>query len=138
MKLTNRFGKSLFFIFAALFMISAAGCSMKYGDMSEKSHFAFPNSNVRPLGQVSAEVTKKSFIIPPSLGVEDVRTLIDKALSQKAGADLMINYKVDTTVTVIPIPIFSIYSLTMAISGTAASMEVGEKELSEKLKQVGY
>jgi len=138
MKLINRSGKSTIILFATLFLISATGCSMKFGAMSEKSHFAFPNSNVKPLGQVSAELSKTSFIVPPDLGAEDVRNLLDKALKQKVGADLIINYKVDTKITVIPIPIFTFYTLTMTLSGTAASMETGEKELMETIKQVGY
>jgi len=138
MKFTNRFEKSTIMIFATLFLVFTAGCSMKFGSFNEKSHFAFPNSNVKPLGQVTAETSKTSFIIPPSLEATDVRHLLSQALKQKAGADLVINYKVDTKITVIPIPIFNIFTLTMTLSGTAVSMEVGEKELMETIKQVEY
>jgi hypothetical protein len=138
MKFINRLGKSTIIILATFFLIFTAGCSAKFGSFEEKSHFAFPNSNVKPLGQVSVEKSKTSFIIPPSLDAADVRELLGQALQQKAGADLVINYKVDTKITVIPIPIFSIFTLTMSLSGTAVSMEVGEKELMETIKQVGY
>ena len=130
--------KLLFVVIGIFCFVSMSGCSMKFGNIAEKSHFAIPNSNVRPLGQVSVEKTKSSFIIPPSIDASDVRALLNAALQQKAGADMIINYSVDTKVTVIPIPIFSYYIVTMSLSGTAASMEVGEKGLQETIKNVGY
>jgi len=111
------------------------GCSMKMGSIGDKSHFTYPNSNVQPLGQVSASVEKFGFIIPKDMTKEDVKDLFAKALSQKAGADLLINYKIDTEFMIIPIPIFSLNYTTLFISGTAAKMTVGEKELKE-LKSV--
>jgi hypothetical protein len=119
----------------------STGCSLKLGNIGEKTHFSYPNSNIKPLGHVQASKSKRSFIIPPTLTADDVRGLMNDALSQKAGADLIINYKVDTQITVIPIPIFTIYTLELTLSGTAVSMEVGQQELEQfkqTLKQTQY
>lgn len=113
-------------------MFAFSGCSTKFGDFAEQTHFSFPNSNVKPLGHVEASKIKWGFVIPPSLTADDVREMINEVLAQKAGADLVINYKTDTKFTVIPIPIFSVYKLTMTLSGTAVSMEVGEQELFDQ------
>jgi hypothetical protein len=112
-------------------MFAFSGCSTKFGDFAEQTHFSFPNSNVKPLGHVEASKVKWGFVIPPSLTADDVREMINEALAQKAGADLVINYKTDTKVTGIPF----VYKLTMTLSGTAVSMEVGEQELFD---QVNY
>ncbi|RII31752.1 MAG: hypothetical protein CXR30_02795 [Geobacter sp.] len=123
------FGIEKLLLFCALIM--SVGCTMKMGSIGDKSHFTYPNSNVEPLGHVSASVEKFGLIIPKDMTKEDVRALFEKALSQKAGADVLINYKIDTEYTVIPIPIFSLNYTKLYLSGTAAKMTVGQKELKE-------
>lgn len=113
-------------------------CSMKFGTFSEQTHFSYPNSNIKPLGKVQSTVSRTTVLIAPTLTAEHVRELMDKALAQKAGADLIIDVQVDTKLTMIPIPIFSIYTATMTLSGTAVSMEVGRQELQENLEHFGY
>lgn len=82
-----------------------------------------------PLGYVSASVKDQGFIFPPQVDKEKIAKLMEGALAQKPGADMIINYKIDTTNTVIPIPIFSIHFQTIKLEGTAASMKVGKQEL---------
>ena len=69
------------------------------GKFDTNTHFAYPNSNITPLGQVKVATNKSSILIPPFIAYDDVKELINKGLAQKPGADLIINYKVDTTVT---------------------------------------
>ena len=79
--------------------------------------------------------SKSSILIPPDITYNDVKELIDKGIAQKPGADLIINYKVDTTVTSY-LGLF--YSLEITLQGTAVKMEVGEKELQETIKKSRY
>lgn len=105
-----------------------AGCTTKMGGFYDKSKFAYPNSNITPLGMTSAETTKFSFIIPPSWSKNDIDTLYAKALKKYPDADLLINYKSDTSTTfpLLPIIVWS----TVTIEGTAAKMVVGKKDLT--------
>jgi hypothetical protein len=122
--------KKLFFIISiCLAMFAISGCSTKMGAIGDKSHFTYPNSNVEPLGNVSVQISKTGIIFPKSFEKEDVREMFSKALSQKAGADLLINYKLDTKFT--SWVILPVYTTTMTIEGTAAKMTVGKKELLE-------
>ncbi len=133
-----RIRKYSFITLAVALSFLIIGCSMKMGSYAEKTHFAYPNSNIKPLGEVSSSLSRTTFIIPPMITADDVRMLISDALKKKPGADLIINYSTDTQLTIIPIPIFSIYTMEMTLSGTAVSMEVGRKELQEQLKQFNY
>lgn len=121
------------FIGVVSFFFLATGCSMKMGTFAEKTHFSFPNSNIKPLGQVSASMEKTGFIFPPVVTADDIRNLLENALGQKPGADLVINYKTDTEFSFIPIPILSFYTVKTTLTGTAVSMEIGMQELLEKL-----
>jgi hypothetical protein len=124
MKTLNRVSKYCIIIGVLVVFFLLSGCSMKFGTVGEKTHFAYPNSNVQPIGHVQSMITKTGFFFPPLVTGEDVRTLIDQALSQKAGADFVINPQVDTKITTL----FIYYELTMTLSGTAASMEIGRQE----------
>ena len=41
-----------------MFTSFMVGCSITVGDFVPNSNFAFPNSNVEPLGQVTTEISK--------------------------------------------------------------------------------
>lgn len=110
----------LFFTFAFL------GCSMKLGSFEPNSHFAFPNSNVTPLGQVSAEVSRTSFFIAKVVDKEMLDEVLNKALKEKGG-DVLINYKLTTTVTTFPI--IPIIITSIRVDGTACKMTIGRQEL---------
>lgn len=104
------------------------GCTVKYGFFEPNSHFAFPNSNVKPLGQVSGESSRTRIFIVKSVDKEMIDEAISNALKAKGG-DLLINYKNTTSVTMIPIPLFTIYTTTLHIEGTACKMTIGRQEL---------
>ena len=107
-----------------------AGCSMTHGSFEPSTHFAFPNSNVQPMGHINASVSEGAFIFPPSLDKEKVLKLMNDALAQQPGADTIINYRFDTTYTMYPF-----YTVQLVkLEGTAAKMQVGEKDLLEKSK----
>lgn len=128
--------RSLFLIGLAALAVLQAGCSTTRGTFQPNTHFAFPNSNVRPLGHISANVKEGSFIIPPELTKEKALKLISDALAQKPGADMILNYRLDTTYTVYPfysIPIYIVQDIK--IEGTAAKMEVGEQNIGENPKE---
>ena len=64
------------------------------------------------------------------LDKEKVLKLMNDALAQKPGADMIVNYRLDTTYTMYPFYIVQ----TIKLEGTAANMQVGEKDLLEKSK----
>jgi len=68
------------------------GCSFTVGDFVPNNKFAFPNSNVEPIGFVSAEVTKIGFFNAVSVDKAFLDEVMSKALKEKGG-DLLINYK---------------------------------------------
>jgi len=120
--------KILYVLLLILVATMLSACTTTSGHLGDKSHFTYPNSNVKPIGPVSAEVTKfGAFSI--AFSKEDIRKVFNEALSKQAGADLIINYKLDTKFTQLgPLPLFM---STMSIEGTAAKMTVGLKELKE-------
>lgn len=105
--------------------IITSSCSMKLGSIVPNSHYVYPNSNITPLGNTSSEIKKFSVIVPPSFKAQDVDQLYNSALSQHSGADVIIDYSVDTKIT----SVFIFHFLKTSIAGTAAKMEVGKQEL---------
>ncbi len=126
---------ALIILVVAISLVSF-GCSTKIGGTGTQSHFSYPNSNVKPLGKVSASLSKTSWLVFPTITEADVKSLMDKALAQKSGADLLINYSIDTKVTSIPFLMLTYMDVT--IEGTAVSMDVGKQNLQELIKNYGY
>jgi len=116
------------------YLFAMAGCSVKGGQFRDETNFSFPNSNVTPLGSVKSTMSRWSFLTTP-IGEADALLLLKDAIGQKAGADLVINYTLDTKVTVFPL---FIYKTDMVLEGTAAKMEVGEQDLRSVLDQIEY
>lgn len=106
-------------------LLCVAGCSMKMGHLVTNSQFAYPNSNIKTLGQVRAEVSRGKWFTPPMLTIEDIRGAYQEALRREEGANILINFKEDTTYTMFPF-----YSMVKyEIEGEAARMDVGQQEL---------
>lgn len=110
---------------AASFAVS--GCTMmQSGSVVSNTNFAYPNSNVTPIGETS----ESSFSLCGFLGfpitdpAEVLATTIDKAVHKRDG-DLLINARVTNTAA--NIAIFTFCNTTVA--GTAAKMQVGQQEL---------
>jgi len=120
------FGKLGYKIFMVFLAFALFGCTYKIGEFSPNSHFAFPNSNVKPLGFVAAEVSKTGIFVAPPVDKEMIDELMDKALKQKGG-DLLINYKTSTSVTFFPI--IPIYITKVRLTGTACEMTIGRQYL---------
>lgn len=121
--------KSAISIFIFFCVVLVSGCTTTMGSFNPSTHFTYPNSNVVPLGYVSASVKDQGIIFPPAVDKEKIVKLMESAMVQKPGADMIINYKIDTTYTQIPIPIFNIYFQTIKLEGTAAKMTIGKQEL---------
>jgi hypothetical protein len=113
-----------------VFALFQAGCSTTHGTFEPAAHFAYPNSNVQPMGHISATVREGMFLFPPTLTKEKVLKLMSDALAQQPGADAIINYRLDTTYTMYPF----YYVQNVKLEGSAVKMQVGEKELIEKSK----
>ncbi len=126
--------KRIKFIAVMYFLCMTAGCGSKLGSFDSESHFSFPNSNVTPLGQVKSSLSRWSFFVFPVEG-DDALNLVNEAMAQKPGADLMINYVLDTKMVMFP-PLF--YKADMTVEGTAAKMEIGEQGLGKTLDQLKY
>lgn len=125
--------KSIFSLFIAL-SVTSMGCTYNAGSYGINSHFSYPNSNVTPMGQVKATLSKMSFFISPSFEDGEIIQLTEEAIAQEAGADLLLNYSLDTEVTSFMI----VTTVDLTISGTAAKMNVGSQELQDFYDGVTY
>lgn len=105
------------------------GCTVATGTIPvANSHFAYPNSNVIPLGEGKGEATEASFFylggfMDPALMEEAVQAAI-----KTKGGDLLIDYDLYFRLIYIPF-IFPIYVTTWGAEGTVAKMEIGKQKL---------
>jgi hypothetical protein len=113
---------------------TSIGCTVNLGGYGTNSHFAYPNSNVTPMGQVKASSSKISFFISPSFADEEIITLTQDAIAQKPGADLLLNFSLDTKLT----SFVFVTKADITIEGTAAKLEVGTQELKAFYDKVQY
>jgi hypothetical protein len=106
------------------------GCTYTYVEaLNPQSHFEYPNSNVRPLGNVSGEASLTTFFTPPLPSGAVQKEAIENALSKKPGADLMVNYISSVEITSWPFP--PVFKLTYHVDGTAAEMQIGVQKLDD-------
>lgn len=101
-------------------------CTTRFGGTTSSDRYAFPNSNVKPLGTVSAKFEKSGMM--PVLTAREVKQTKEKALSQAEGANILINIKEDVTMTIFPL-LVPYGTLVYEVTGEAAKMEVGEQAL---------
>ena len=105
------------------------GCSFGASSQSPMSHFAFPNSNVVPLGSARGSASKLCgllFVTWGSPDADDQEHATREAL-EASGGDLLINVRTDSKVFFVPM-LISI--CTTKVRGTACKMEVGRQQLS--------
>ncbi len=115
------------FLGAALLVLPMlVGCSYTLGHLVPASQFAYPNSNIKPLGPASAEIQKSGWLIQPRLKMADIKKCYNDAISKVSGANILINYKEDTTFTSYP---FDIYTIKYSLRGEAAQMTIGQQEI---------
>ena len=114
------------------------GCTIGTGaTLQPQSHFAFPNSNVIPLGKVHGKATTVSFF-PSPMDADLQEQAVQNALRQKGG-DILIDYTYSYKIVSWIIPI---YTTTIKVDGTACKIEIGEQELGAfekyyKMEKVG-
>lgn len=116
----------MYLIGMASILLSA--CTTISYDLHPKSHYDYPNSNIKPLGEVVGKADRQvSFLFPPINGAngEMERQAIDDALKTKSGADILINYIAETKMTIFPY----IFILDYTVHGTAASMSIDKQKL---------
>jgi hypothetical protein len=107
--------------------LTLGGCAMaSFAQIGPQSHFDFPNSNVKALGPVKVKVPgRTTAFIPPLPKAEDDVMMYNVALAQVEGANIITDY----------IKIIRIYGLgpiywsEYELEGTAAKMEVGQRDL---------
>jgi hypothetical protein len=120
--------KNILIIFGIIIGSSLlTSCSITQGSIVPSTHYVYPNSNVTPLGATSAQVKKFGILFPPGFKAKDLDKLYGDALSKHAGADLILDSKVDSKNTFLMI----FHFMTVSISGTAAKMEVGKQDIGQ-------
>ena len=112
------------------FLAFLSSCTITSGSIVPTSHYVYPNSNVTPLGQTSASFSKFSILFPPKFTGEDSEALFNQALSRYPGADVVLDYKTDTKITMFPIFI-TLWKMDITVTGTAAKMEVGKQDIGK-------
>lgn len=103
-----------------------ASCSFTGGELGPNSHFPYPNSNVEPLGNVSAEISRTKFLSAQFVDQEMIDEVLTAALRQKGG-DSLVDYKLSVTTT--QVPLLPIYTTTLRVSGTAVKMTIGQQQV---------
>jgi hypothetical protein len=117
--------KKTFLIGLAALMLS--GCTQTFvTQLAPQSHFAYPNSNVYPLGHVSGQSSKTSISMPDMSSALQYEATAN-ALEQKPGADLLLNsiHLMDVTSFII----LPIVTVTYRVEGSAAKMTTGHQTL---------
>lgn len=109
----------------AAVLLLLSGCTFIAGEFEPNTQFAYPNSNVTPVGPVAAEVTRTK-LLSNYVDQQMLDEVLTKAMREK-GADGLINYKLSVETTSYPIPF--IYTTTLRVSGTAVKMTIGKQEL---------
>ena len=112
---------------AAIGTFLCAGCSMRLGQFMPRSQFVYPNSNVTAIGPVQHEKTKTMVFVRPSWSLAENRKVYQEAVAKVPGANVLIDYKEDTTLT----DILFIHTITYSLEGTAAKMEVGKQDIGK-------
>jgi hypothetical protein len=108
--------------------VSSAGCTIGSATWPvSHSHFAYPNSNIIPLGHVKGEASQfyllHDMVVDPTLHEQAVQA----AIKQKGG-DLLLDYHVRYDVKQY-LPMFLLTESTWVVEGTAAKMEIGKQTL---------
>ena len=100
-----------------------AGCSFKVGELGTNTQFAYPNSNVEPVGHVSAEVSRWSVLSAFPVDEAMLDEVFSAAAKQKGGDPrFIVDYKLVTNTSGFP-PFY--YNTTLRLSGTAVKMKPG-------------
>lgn len=108
-----------------MFLVS---CTMGASSSYPASHFAFPNSNVVPIGRAKGSHTRLCGLLVVNWGAPDGDDQEEATLEalNRSGGDILINVRSDNRIFMVPY----LFTLCMTkVQGTAARMEVGRQEL---------
>lgn len=114
----------------AIVLLSSCAMSNVGGTYTNKQ-FVYPNSNITPLGEVSASITKWQFLAinPISFRKRDHDKAVRQALSKYPDADILIDGSADWTATWIFANYIVMY--TYKLKGIAAKQEVGMQDVGQ-------
>lgn len=113
-------------VLASLSALLLWGCSTTSGTFEPRTQFVYPNSNVKALGPTEASAKKVGFLgFISAFDRDEIQAVYDEAISKVEGADILLDFQQDTTVTSYPF----VTVITYRIRGTAANMEVGIQDL---------
>lgn len=114
-----------------LVLIICVGCKIGSGAQRVvQSHFAYPNSNVIPIGTAQGSKSRLCGLLFINWGApdyDDMDQAINRALTS-TGGDLLINMRTDQKIFTIP---FLFTVCITNVSGTAAKMEIGRQRLEK-------
>jgi hypothetical protein len=111
---------------ALCMMFVMSGCSKTYvTGFRTESNFAFPNSNVSPLGATSGSSAPACSLLGVDFVTSSMQDEAVKNALQKKQGDILVNYLEFTTMTNLLILNCTSYS----VEGTAAKMTVGMQNL---------
>ena len=112
-------------VFIGIIGLFISSCTTVAYDLHAQSHYAYPNSNIIPLGEAVGQASQTTFFTPPQLSGAVERQAVAAALQTKPGADLLLNYVSEAKL----ITVWFIFIFDYTVHGTAAKMEVGGKPL---------
>lgn len=115
-------------VFGILVLMTVSGCTvMSSGRMKPNSHFAYPNSNVTPIGPANGKTSTISLMAPTPITGALMEEAYKQALA-KSGGDMIIDAVEVSNVRLIWLYV-SIFYTTFEVDGTAAKMELGQQNL---------
>ncbi len=92
--------------------------------IAPNSHFVQPNSDVQRLGKVTVTTIPFpdgiGFAAPKLMTSKTERALYDKALAEKPGATLIVDYVTTTKIQLVGFPPFLFFVTSHSLEGTAA------------------
>jgi len=95
-----------------------------------QSNFAYPNSNVVPLGHAQG-VSSRTYVVPFQAPDFDSGSQITDAINsalQSSGGEIIIDGSYSMRSTMYPI-LFQIWTVDVSVDGTAGKMEIGRRNL---------
>ncbi len=107
-------------------LLLSGGCTIASGVWPvPQSHFAYPNSNVIPLGQGQGKAETTSLGMPDIMDADLMEQAVQDAIRQKGGNLLLDYYLYYDIKQYFPF----VYGISWKAEGTVAKMEVGKQKL---------
>ena len=114
----------------AIAAVALCGCLQTSSSRVLSTRFAFPNSDLTPIGPVKNETTQFSVLFFPTMDKAAFDELTQGALKQDGG-DTLVDYVLTTTVIY---PILPIYYTKYDVEGTSVRVvEIGRQQFRSKM-----